>query len=110
LLESTSQESTQQAESAEVAAKREKIALLSAELGAYLYYCVTLLQFFGREDLDQETLKAAESSGELERLARARQFLAINPRMAESELADFRQTYNMNAPSDVAARLEPARS
>jgi len=110
LLESTSQESTQQAESAEVAAKREKIALLSAELGAYLYYCVTLVQFFGREDLDQETLKAAESSGELERLARARQFLAINPRMAESELADFRQTYNMDAPSDVAARLEPARS
>jgi hypothetical protein len=110
LLESTSQESTQQAEFAEVAAKRERIALLRAELGAYLYYCVTLLEFFGREDLNQETLKAAESSGELERLARARQFLAINPRMAESELADFRQTYDMDAPSDVAARLEPARS
>jgi hypothetical protein len=76
-------------------ARREETASLSTELGVYLYYSVTLVEFFGQEDLSPETLKAAEESGALEQLARARQFFAINPRIAESVIAGFREQYSM---------------
>jgi hypothetical protein len=63
LMNSVSQGSAREGESAEVASKREKIASLSTELGVYLFYCVTLLEFFGQENLDIEALNAAKNSG-----------------------------------------------
>jgi hypothetical protein len=95
LLPLASQELGRQTEPEEVAAKREKIASLSTELGVYLYYCATLLEFFGRRNFDMESLKAAEHSGELDQLARARQFFAISPSIAKSVISDFRKRHDM---------------
>ncbi len=64
---------------------------------------MTLLEFFGREDLNIDTLKEAESSGALEQLAKARQFFALSPRIAESAITGFRKQYDMNVPRDVSA-------
>jgi len=78
-------------------AREDSLTSLSTELAVYLYYSVTLVEFFGQEDLDMDTLKQAESSGALEQLARARQFFTISPRIAESAIADFRRQHNMDA-------------
>jgi hypothetical protein len=86
----------------EAATKREITASLSTELGVYLYYCVTLLEFFGREDLDEETLRAAENSGALDRLARARQFFAFRTSRAKAAITDFRERQGMAIPESVA--------
>jgi len=102
LLATTSQEPGGQAEPAEVMAKREKIASLSTELGVYLYYCVTLLEFFGQQNFDMEILKAAENSGALDQLAGARQFLAICPSIAKSTIAEFRERHGMAIPRGVS--------
>ena len=109
LLASASQEPTQQAEPAEVTAKRERMASLSTELGVYLYYSATLLEFFGQEDFSIEALQAAENSGvsegkgTLDQLARARQFFAISPRTAEMVIADFREAHDMQSPDVMAS-------
>ena len=97
LLDSVIQESLGGEEPQQMAAKREKIASLSSELGAYLYHSATLLEFFG-EKLDGATLKEAERSRALDQLARARQYLAINSRIARSIITDFRVSYKMEVP------------
>lgn len=110
LLDTASQEPARRAETAESAANREenreknreKIASLSTELGVYLYYSETLLEFFGREDFSLENLKTAESSGELEKLAKARQLFAISPRLADSMIRAFRDSHNMELPHGVS--------
>jgi GTPase SAR1 family protein/membrane protein implicated in regulation of membrane protease activity len=73
----------------------ESLASLRTELAIYLYYCATLLEFFGREEFDVDTLKEAEGSGRLEQLARVRQYVANSPRMAESAIKEFRKQYDM---------------
>jgi hypothetical protein len=90
----SSEEPANQSELSEAAAKRrERLTSLSDELEVYLHYCATLQNFFGQEDLGQETLRAAEDSGTLERLATARQLLAISPRMVEAAVAPFQKEY-----------------
>jgi len=106
LLASASQEPAHQVEPAKVAAnkKRERMALLNTELGVYLYYSATLLEFFGQEDFSVEALQAAENSGvsegtgTLNQLARARQFFAISPSIAEMAITDFREAHEMQSP------------
>ena len=73
----------------------DSLALLRTELAIHVYYCATLLEFFGQEELDIDTLKEAESSGRLDRLARARHYFATSPRMAESAIKEFRKQYDM---------------
>jgi regulator of sigma D len=80
-----------QAMSMEVGAKHKEIASLSKDLEVYLYFCVTLLDFFGQEDFSEETLKAAESSGGLEQLAEARQSFATSPYIAALAISGFRE-------------------
>jgi len=101
LLDGASQASEPQAEPTKVAANRERVSSLSTWLRVYLYYSVTLLEFFGREDLSKETLKAAESSGALEQLAKARQFFDISPRAAELMITEFRKWHDLDTPSGV---------
>jgi len=94
LLEiATLEKPVDQDEASEAAAKREKLTSLCAELGVYLYYSATLLEYFGQEDFSPETLKAAEDSGALEQLAKTRQLFAISRHRAEGEITDFREKY-----------------
>jgi hypothetical protein len=95
LLASANPEPVRQGEVQEgsTTTRGDSLASLSTELAVYLYYSVTLGEFFGQEDLDIDALKKAEESGALEQLARARQFFAISSRIAESAIADFRNQY-----------------
>lgn len=105
LLVRVNPEPVRRVEAAEssAATHTDSLASLSTELAIYLYYSVTLLEFFGREDLNIDTLKEAESSGALEQLAKARQFFALSPRIAESAITGFRKQYGMDVPRDVSA-------
>jgi len=102
LMNGGNQRSARQEESAKVASKREKLTSLNTELGVYVFYCVTLLEFFGQENLDKEALKAAKNSGALDQLARARQIFAISPGRARSVIADFRKQYGMAVPQMIS--------
>ena len=96
----SAEEPDNQSELSEAAAtRRERLTSLSDELEVYLHYCATLQIFFGQEDLGPETLRAAEDSGKLEQLARARQLFAISPRMVEAAVAPFQEEYLNVRPS-----------
>ena len=74
---------------------------LHEELATYIYYCVTLLQFFS-DVLDGNKLKQAEKNKAFDELARARQYLAINPSITRTMLDKFRQSFNMTVPVTTA--------
>jgi GTPase SAR1 family protein len=86
----------------EVTRKSEKLASVSTELGVYLYYVLTLSEFFGRKDLNQDLLKEAENSGWLDRLVTARHLISVSPSMAESEIATFRKAYTRDHTQDTS--------
>jgi hypothetical protein len=73
--------------------REDSLASLRTELAVYLYYCVTLVEFFGQDDLNIDTLKEAEKSGTLEQLAKAQQVISSSPHVAESAIGDFRDRY-----------------
>jgi hypothetical protein len=89
-------EPAKQTEQSVATPNRERMTALTTELGIYLYYCATLLEFFGEEDHDVERLKRAESSGAFDQLSRARQSFAISPSIAESAITKFRKQYSMS--------------
>jgi hypothetical protein len=89
LFNNLSQQMTQKSVSEAVISKYEKWVELNTELTVYLYYSATLLEFFDKK-LDPEKWKDLESSGELDKLVRARQFFAISPHAANSIISDFR--------------------
>jgi hypothetical protein len=95
LLISQGWRSDQQAEPSEVVASREKIASISTELGVYLYFLATLLEIFASEPLNEDTLRTAEDSGALDRLARARQYFTSSLSTAESAIREFRREFHM---------------
>jgi hypothetical protein len=99
LLYIANQEEVVQAEPADVAPKRNRMTSLTTELGVYLYYCSTLLEFFGVESVNVERLQQAESSGALNQLCRARQSFTISPSIAESVITDFRKVHSLDIPS-----------
>jgi hypothetical protein len=66
-----------------------KIGKLSLELGAYVYFLTTTLQFFSNT-LTEDKLKTALSEGDLEKLARSRQLMALNPTITVSILDELR--------------------
>jgi hypothetical protein len=72
----------------------ELLVSLHNELSAYLYYSLTILQFFNNS-LDQTTLMEAEANGHLDYLAKARQVLAINPTIARSLIKSFRKLHQL---------------
>jgi hypothetical protein len=83
--------------SEEVLVECEKLASLRDELGAYLYYSLTLEDFFN-EDIDVEIFKGAEGKDACKQLARARQSLVFSPNLARSLITDFRISQNMDIP------------
>jgi hypothetical protein len=81
-------------EAKELLKKRSDLMALRSELGTYLYYSLTLTHFFG-SNLVTDNLKKAENNGDIEQLARARQFLSVNPGIAQVIISDFRSKYGM---------------
>ena len=84
--------------------KPNKLASLREELGSYLYYAVTVQEFFCEgideffcEGIDEKTFKKDECSIALGQLARARQDLAISPKIARSIITSFRSSHKMKS-------------
>ena len=80
----------------------ENLNALQEELASYLYYLLTILQFF-QNSLSQESLTTEEEGGTLDYLARARQMFAINPSITRSMLNRFRGVHSLQSPSDKQA-------
>jgi hypothetical protein len=68
----------------------DQISSLYEELSTYLYYSITLMEYF-RKEWDKETINKADIRGTFSQLARARQFLEINPSITTSILNEFRK-------------------
>lgn len=96
-----------QGEASAAGPRGESLSSLRTELAIYLHYCATLVEYFGREDLDIDALKEAENLGRLDQLSRARRYFATSPRMAESAIKEFRKQYDMaddrGVPTNVAS-------
>jgi hypothetical protein len=73
----------------------ELIASLSGELGVYLYYSATLLEFFDERTLSEDILRDESYQVMVDQLAAARQYLAVSPSIAEAMITEFRAHYNM---------------
>lgn len=95
LLRGIKQVEAQHQESKEVLANRRKLSSLRDELGSYIYYTVTMLEFFG-EDICETSFKHDEDSGVFEQLAIARQFLSTNSSIGRSMITDVRRSHNMD--------------
>jgi hypothetical protein len=78
--------------------KNEKIIKLKNELAAYVYFSVTLFQFFNNF-LDESVLKQAVKDGSIDELARVRQTLSIDTAIAISRLTKFREKHILKIPS-----------
>lgn len=72
-----------------------KITSLRNELESYLYYSVTMMQFFSNK-IDEKAFMDNELSSMFDMLAKARQFLSINPAIARSIIIDFRELNKMS--------------
>ena len=85
----------QHQESNEVLANRRKLSSLRDELGTYIYYTVTMLEFFG-EDTRETSFKHDEDSGVFKQLATARQFLSTNSSIGRSMITDVRRSHDLD--------------
>ena len=74
--------------------KIKQVKALSSELGSYLYLLSTVLAFFN-DKLDESKLKSAAQSGDLEKLANARQSMEINPSITVSLLDSLRTKWKI---------------
>lgn len=81
-------------ESDALMAEREKLRARIQELGGYLYFLATLMDFFvGR--LSEASLEQAYTSGAVDKLARAHQALGVHPRVASVILSEVRRDNGM---------------
>jgi hypothetical protein len=78
----------------EVVAGRELAKSLKIELGAYLYYAATLLEYFTSKT-DAAAWQAAEQSDDCDQLARVHQFFSISPYVACAMISRFRKEHGM---------------
>jgi hypothetical protein len=75
---------------------------LHDELASYLYYCVTILEFFS-EVINPALFARAEQEKAFDELARARQYLAINPAVTRKIIDKFRVSFGMTVPNTSPA-------
>jgi hypothetical protein len=80
----------------------ENLNSLQEESATYLFYLLTILQFF-QNSLSPEALTTQEKGGTLDYLARARQMFAINPAITRTMLNRFRSVHSLRSPSDKRA-------
>lgn len=83
-------------ESDAIAAEREKLVGRIQELGGYLYFLATLMEFFV-DRVSEASLEQAFTSGAVEKLARAHQALGVHPRVASAILSEVRASNGMRA-------------
>ena len=72
---------------------KKQIAALRDELGAYIFYSITLYQYF--TNIDQLQYEEAEAH-ELDGLARARRLLGYSIPVSRGIVTDFRQTHKIS--------------
>jgi hypothetical protein len=71
--------------------QKEKLNVLREELAIYIEYLATLLEFFN-DTLKEDDLKKVENDdSDLDRLARARQMMVVDPEISRKCVAAFRQ-------------------
>jgi hypothetical protein len=75
-----------------------QICTITEQFATYVYYCATLLEFFN-EDLDEMKLQIAAGDKGFEKLARARQLISINHRVAKDLITRFRERNNLSVPA-----------
>ncbi len=83
---------------------------LSVDLGVYLYYCATLIDFFHSRffnaKANEDTIRRYSESDTLDLLSRARQYLMVNPSIARSMIHRFREEWKLTIPTaDVTSSL-----
>lgn len=66
-----------------------ELATLSRQAAAYVYYSATLLQVFTRDRVD------SRDNGTFDLLARAKQALAVHPRLAWLQVDEFREAWQL---------------
>jgi hypothetical protein len=71
---------------------RRKLEKLSDELGSYLYFLITVRQFFNAE-LKESVLRRSAYEGDLDQLAKSRQLLSVNPNLAVIKLNILRSKW-----------------
>ena len=64
------------------------------QIGTYLYYVCTIVEFFG-EVIEESTFKNDENSGMFDELAEAHHLLGFYPILAEKIITDFRIKHGM---------------
>jgi Cdc6-like AAA superfamily ATPase len=74
--------------------KHWKLLAFKTELEVYVYYSTTLLEFFAGT-ADAVFFQRQEKLTELDKLAKARQFLAVDPNIARMLLDEFRKNNTM---------------
>lgn len=102
LLNDTHQEVTvvvqparaQVTDSNDIVAGRELVKSLKMELGTYLYYAATLLEFFSNKT-DVTEWQQIEQSDYCDQLAQVHQFFSISPYVACTMISSIRQNLNM---------------
>jgi hypothetical protein len=90
---------------ARIVEQRGDLTSLTVELGTYLYYSATLLEFF-TSSLNEPRLLAAEASGSIAQLAKARQQIAMAPRIAQSLITEFRSFQGLVTPSQTTSSVQ----
>jgi hypothetical protein len=76
--------------------ERRKLEVLKTEMSNYIYYVQTIIEFFN-ENLSIDMIKNADISGDIDRLAKAYQYLSINPGISQKIITDFRQKYGLKS-------------
>lgn len=66
-----------------------ELATLSRQAAAYVYYSATLLEVFTRDRVD------TREHGTFDLLARAKQSLAVHPRLAWLQVDEFREAWGL---------------
>jgi hypothetical protein len=95
--------------------KLDELRRLRIELAAYLYFCISVLSFFGVELASDDLAKAEESNGPdgVRRLAKARQAFSGSPRRAWIDVSAFRAAWGLEEslfPDWLFEVGEPAQS
>ena len=74
--------------------KHEQLNALREDLGTYIYYLLTIIQFF-KNSLSQGDLTKQDEGSTVDYLARARQMLVINSNITRTMLNKFREKHRL---------------
>ena len=81
---------------------------LAEEIATFVQYVATLRRFF-TDGLEKEQLDRAIENGDIDRLARARRLLGVNPAMTRSALHEFSSVYLTPPVAPSKGQISPKR-